>query len=75
MNCLICRQAELIDGVTSVTFERGEMMLVIDNVPAQICPSCADASVEEDVAVRLLQGVEALSAMGESSAVWEYESL
>jgi len=75
MNCLICRQAELIDGVTSVTFERGEMKFVIDNVPVLICPSCGDASVEEGVAVRLLQGAEQLSAAGELNDVREYESI
>lgn len=75
MNCLICRQAELIDGVISVTFERGEMKFVIANVPVLICPSCGDASVEENVAVRLLQGVDALSATGELSDVREYELL
>lgn len=75
MNCLICRQAELIYGMTSVTFEHGEMKFVINHVPALVCPSCGDASVEEGVAVRLLQGAEQLSATGELSDVREYGSL
>ena len=74
MICLICRQAETVDGFTSVIFERGEMRLVVNNVPARICPSCAEAYVEEDVAVRLLQDAEAMSAAGEMDTVTEYNS-
>jgi YgiT-type zinc finger domain-containing protein len=49
MICLICRQAELVEDFTSVTFERGEMRLVMNNVPARLCPSCGEAYVAEDV--------------------------
>lgn len=58
MNCLICRQAETVDGLTSVHFERGEMKLMVNNVPARVCPSCGETYVEEDVAVRLLNHAE-----------------
>jgi YgiT-type zinc finger domain-containing protein len=55
MICLVCRQAETVDGLTHVHFERGEMRLVVKNVPARVCPSCGEAYVEENIAVRLLQ--------------------
>ena len=58
MNCLICRQAEIVDGFTSITFEREEFRLLINHVPAHICPSCGEAIVDEDVAVRLLSMAE-----------------
>ncbi len=58
MICLICRQAATVDGITSVPFERGEMKLTVNNVPARVCPSCGEAYVEEDVAVRLLNHAE-----------------
>ncbi len=54
MNCLICRQAEIVDSFTSITFEREEFRLLINNVPAKICPRCGEAIVDEDVAIRLL---------------------
>ncbi len=75
MICLICRQAELVDGLTSVTFERGEMMLLVNHVPARVCPSCGEAYVKEDVAVRLLRDAEAMSAEGEMEAVIEYNGV
>jgi len=58
MNCLICRQAEIVDGFTSITFAREEFRLLINHVPAQICPKCGEAIVDEDVATRLLSEAE-----------------
>ena len=73
MICLICRQAETVGGLTSVHFVRGEMRLVVNKVPARVCPSCGEAYVEAEVAVRLLQAAEALSGLGESDVVVEYD--
>lgn len=75
MKCLVCRQAELVDGLTSITFERGEMRFVVNSVPARVCPVCGDAYVDEVVAVRLLQGAEAFSAIGAIDDVREYAAL
>jgi len=64
MICLICRQAEIVDGLTAVHFERGEMRLVINNVPAQLCPSCGEAYVTEEVTIQLLRQAELMSEDG-----------
>ena len=72
MNCLICRQAEIVDGFTSITFERDEFKLVINHVPAQICPNCGDAVVDEDMAIRLLSLAEDASKQGMRDDVREY---
>lgn len=75
MICLICRQAEIIESFTSVSFQRGEMHLVINNVPARVCPSCGEAYVNEEVAVRLLQDAEEMSEAGMLNAHCEYDSV
>ena len=72
MICLICRQDETVDGLTSVNFERGEMRLVVNNVPARVCPSCGEAYVDEQVAVRLLREAEEMFKAGISDDVIEY---
>lgn len=72
MICLICRQAETVDGLTSVTFERGEMKLKVNNVPAHVCPSCGEAYVDENVAVQLLQDADEISKSGINNAIREY---
>ena len=72
MICLICRQAEIVDGSTAVRFERGEMRLTMSNVPARICPSCGEEYVEEDVAAQLLWEAEEVSMTGVLDSIVEY---
>lgn len=75
MICLICRQAEIIERLTSVKFERGEFRLVVKDVSAQVCPSCGEAYVDEEIAVQLLQGVEEVYRAGRLGEVIDYERL
>ena len=72
MNCLICRQAEIVEGFTSVTLEREEFRLLINHVPAYICPKCGEAIVDEDVAIRLLSVAEDVINEGIIEDVREY---
>ena len=54
MICLICRNSETVDGVTIVTFERGDFRLTVKGVPARVCPSCGEAYLEESTADKIL---------------------
>ena len=72
MICLICRQAELIDGFTSIPFERDEFRLLIKNVPAQVCPNCGEAIVDEDVAMQLIGKAQDAHAEGLIEDIREY---
>ena len=74
MICLICRQAETVDGPTSVTFERDELRIVVNSVPARVCPSCREAYVDEEVAVRLLQDAEEISKAGMLDVILEFKT-
>jgi YgiT-type zinc finger domain-containing protein len=75
MNCLICRQAELVNGVTSVHLERDEMQFVITHVPARVCPDCGEAYVEQQVAEALLLQAVEISETGVLEGVFEYNTL
>jgi len=72
MICLICRQAETVDGLTAVQFERGELKLTVNNVPALICPYCREAYVDEDVTLRLLQSADEISRAGTLDGVIDF---
>ena len=72
MNCLICRQAEIVEGFTSIVFEREEFKVVINNIPAHICPNCGEAIVDEDVAIRLLSVAEDVINEGIIEDIREY---
>jgi YgiT-type zinc finger domain-containing protein len=65
MICLICRQAETVDDVASISFARAELHLEISGVPARRCPGCGESYVEQEVAVRLLQIAQAACDGGE----------
>ena len=75
MICLVCRRAETIDAFTSVNFERGEMRLVVNHVPARVCPSCGEAYLDDEVAMRLLREAEEMSKAGISDDVIEYNKV
>ena len=72
MICLICRQTRVYDGFTSVEFKRAEMHLVINNVPARVCPACSESYIDEDVAVQLLQSAEEVYGVGVLEHVIDY---
>jgi len=74
MNCLLCRQAETVDGFTSVTFARGEMKVVVNHVPARVCSSCGETYVEEQVAVQLLREAEAISVAGILDGILDFNT-
>ena len=61
MICLICRQSDLVDDLTSIPFGRSEFRLLIRDVPAWVCPNCGEAVVDEGVAVQLICLAEDLS--------------
>jgi YgiT-type zinc finger domain-containing protein len=73
MICIICRQARTIAGLTSVLLERGEARYVVEKVPAQICPSCGEAFLQENIADRLLQSAEHKFESGQLAEVWAFD--
>ena len=75
MICLICRQAELAEGLTSISFQAGELRLIVNSVPARLCRSCNEAYVHEDVAVRLLREAKKMSEAGIREDEVEYNHL
>ncbi len=72
MNCIICRQAELIHGLTSIIFERDEFKLVINHIPAQVCPACGEAYLNEEVAAQVLSQAEQMAGEGLIEMVVDY---
>jgi YgiT-type zinc finger domain-containing protein len=75
MICLICSQAELVDGLASALFERGEVKCTVTSIPAKVCPNCGDAVVEENVALELLQEMDDLVRSGLLEETRDYQRL
>jgi YgiT-type zinc finger domain-containing protein len=73
--CPICLQAEVVNGFTSVEFERAEIRLAVKNVPARVCPQCGEAFLGEDTAAELLRGAQELSVAGLMETEFEFRCI
>ncbi len=73
MKCLMCKQSEPRPGVTTVTLERGELSLVLKNVPALVCPECGEAYADENTAARLLEIALNMEAEGLQDEIHNFE--
>jgi YgiT-type zinc finger domain-containing protein len=72
MKCTTCRQAETREGTTTVTVERGGTMLVMQGVPALICPNCGEDYVGEDIARRIAKAAAEVADKGIKVEVRQY---
>ena len=72
MKCVICRQAETVAGLATLTLERDGLTLVVKRVPARICPNCDEEYIDEGVAERILSGAEGLTRIGTQVEIRQY---
>lgn len=72
MKCVICKQGHTEPSTTTVTLERGELLLVVRGVPARVCTNCGEAYTDEDVAARLLAIAEEVASEGALLDVRQY---
>ena len=42
MKCVICRHGDTRPGTVTVTLERGDTVVVIKDVPAEVCQQCGE---------------------------------
>ena len=64
MKCVICEIAEVLPDTTTLTFERGETTVVIKAVPAEVCPFCGEAYIDEGITPRLSALADAAASSG-----------
>jgi YgiT-type zinc finger domain-containing protein len=43
MNCVICKTGVTAPGIKSFMLEKGSSILIVKDVPAQICNQCGEA--------------------------------
>ncbi len=58
MTCVICKVGETHEGSATVTLERGESIIVIKNVPAEVCQNCGEYYLSEEVTDTVLKMAE-----------------
>lgn len=69
MKCGICGHRGTKNGTTTIPLERGEFLLVMRDVPAEICENCGEAYLDEKTTSRLLAEANAFAASGKKVEV------
>lgn len=58
MKCVICKHGATHPGKTTVTLERGETIVIIKDVPAEICDNCGEYYLDEKTTDQVLRMAE-----------------
>jgi len=53
MKCVICKTGQTQPGITTVTLQRANTVVVIRDVPAEICDNCGEYYLNEPTAKRV----------------------
>ena len=60
MKCVICKTGETKKGFANVSLERDNRIIIIKNVPAEICSNCGEYYLDEEVTESVLNKTETL---------------
>ncbi len=72
MDCSICRQGATQPGTTTVTLERGDMVIVIKDVPAEVCENCGEYFLSEATTEEVMRRGELAAESGVELQVLRY---
>ena len=72
MTCVACKSKSMRDGTTTITVERGAMVLVVRHVPAQVCEQCGEEYIAGEVQERLEKLVDRAEGEGVQFAVRDF---
>ncbi|HEV7905835.1 MAG TPA: type II toxin-antitoxin system MqsA family antitoxin [Pyrinomonadaceae bacterium] len=50
MKCLICKNTHMKEGSTILPIERGNAILLVTDIPAQVCTNCGEPYLDEETA-------------------------
>lgn len=72
MNCVICKQGQTHDGLTTVTLTKGRTTVVIKDVPARICENCGEYYLSEEVTEKVQNLAQQAFLLGVEIEVLRY---
>lgn len=72
MKCVICRHGETNPGDVHVSLQRGRTIVVVRDVPAEVCENCQEYFLAEEVTEHVLSQAEAAVARGTEIEVVGY---
>jgi len=72
MKCVLCRHGETKPGDVQVSLQRGRAIVIVRDVPAEVCENCQEHFLSEEVTEHVLDQAEAAVARGAEIEVVGY---
>ncbi len=72
MTCLVCKYGKMKPGWVTVTLTRGEAVVIIKQVPANVCDNCGEYVLSEAVTEQLLTRAEEAVQRGSEVEILRY---
>lgn len=64
MRCVFCKQGDTRPGEATVTLQRGETVVVVKEVPADICENCGEYYLSDSVSGKVMAKAEEAARNG-----------
>ncbi len=72
MTCIVCKSGETRPGTETISYERDGAVVVVRDVPAEVCAQCGEAYITGTVADELDKQVDAAFDAGATLQVRTY---
>lgn len=72
MTCVICKHGTTAPGTATMTFDEHDTVVVIRNVPAEVCGNCGEAYFDQQTTKHLLSLAEEASRAGVKVEIRDY---
>jgi len=70
MDCALCKVGTTAKGFVTVTLEKGSSIILIKDVPAEVCTNCGHYYLSEEITAEVLQrGKEAVEKGAELEVI------
>ena len=66
MKCVVCKEVDTRHGIITITLRRVGATLVVNDVPAQVCPDCGEEYVDAKIAAEVLRSAAVAGAKDSS---------
>jgi YgiT-type zinc finger domain-containing protein len=72
MKCVLCKNGVTRPGTVTVTLERGKTVVVVRDVPADVCENCGEYYLDSAVAQEVYQRAEGAVARNAEVEILRY---
>jgi YgiT-type zinc finger domain-containing protein len=72
MECVICRKGQTQPGLVTVTLQREDCIVILKQVPAEVCENCGEYYLNESVTEDVLKRAEEAVGKGAEVEIIKY---